>query len=886
MKIDPRLPSEVQDLYRRRAAAAVLEQLGTATLWQVSAANGDRMLFDPVARLLWDATSQPNAKDTHKGIAAVAAMKTGGLEHWRLPALRELQHFSTLAFSPAKPGSGFGSLINGQPNVTWLTTEGTWNCKESTLNGSPDAWGALAAVNDFAADASGPEFIALCIERGWKLAPAGPVKDKDLLAVHATPDVRQLFADLDQMTVRLPRLQASDFEDPARGLWELWGLDRQTLDELGVRARNPADDVRDCDVAIDFGTSSTVVAYDDHGRRKLLRVGIDRFWEADSPRNYENPTALEFLDLQSMLATWRKHAYRPPLLWDEVRCSHAALERLEAADTRHAVVDSVLTGLKQWAMRGERDARIHVRDGRQHEHALAPLVARNPVLGTPLAVGADDPFDPVELYAWFLGMHINWRGRGIFLRYYMSFPVTYPEQVRDRILASFRRGLQRSLPATLVGQAAFARFRVEELASEPAAYAAAALPSLGIAPTADGAAYAVFDFGGGTTDFEFGKYRLPADEDDDIEELFEHHGAAGDVFLGGERLLENMAYLVFQQNLHRCAKERIVFSRPQDAADIAGHEMFVEDSRIAATNTAVLAAALRPLWEEGQRDTVIKIRLLARGGELVDCQFTLQLDALNAYLATRIGQGVRSFFIAMRTAFAAAPPSVVHVLLAGNASRSRFVESYFFSDEDGASIDRHAAARSEAGRDRSDSLDERLFDIAADYLAEVYGDEQIPEIVVHRPPTADAVHPGMGKTGVALGLLRLCPGGVVATASASPEAPGREAPFGYYVGRVRRGRFDPVLLQSQPYGAWRDLGQARDRVLKLAYSRSTLAATGDMREGDTLLLQRRLELGVDTEGKRVFVRAVGPHEIETCVAAAAPDADAQGAEALTRISLL
>jgi hypothetical protein len=61
-----------------------------------------------------------------------------------------------------------------------------------------------------------------------------------------------------------------------------------------------------------------------------------------------------------------------------------------------------------------------------------------------LQVDIDDPFDPIELYAWYLGMAINWRGHGLFLKYYLSFPVEYPREVRDRILASFRRGLQRA----------------------------------------------------------------------------------------------------------------------------------------------------------------------------------------------------------------------------------------------------------------------------------------------------------------------------------------------------------------------------------------------------------------------------------------------------------
>ena len=46
----------------------------------------------------------------------------------------------------------------------------------------------------------------------------------------------------------------------------------------------------------------------------------------------------------------------------------------------------------------------------------------------------------------------------------------------------------------------FNDFSVEELASEPAAFAAAALERLEIEPEDGGVSYAVFDFGGGTTD--------------------------------------------------------------------------------------------------------------------------------------------------------------------------------------------------------------------------------------------------------------------------------------------------------------------------------------------------------------------------------------------------
>ena len=52
--------------------------------------------------------------------------------------------------------------------------------------------------------------------------------------------------------------------------------------------------------------------------------------------------------------------------------------------------------------------------------------------------------------------------------------------------------------------------------------------------------YGIFDFGGGTTDFDFGIWRQPTeDEEDDFDYVIEHFGASGDRTLGGENLLNN-----------------------------------------------------------------------------------------------------------------------------------------------------------------------------------------------------------------------------------------------------------------------------------------------------------------------------------------------------------
>ena len=656
----------------------------------------------------------------------------------------------------------------------------------------------------------------------------------------------------------------------------MWGLDAAGLEAHGLRARNPADDVQQGMVAIDFGTSSTVVAFEQNGVGQLLRIGVTDFWEKEKPAHYENPTVLELVDLNALLRPWQSEAYRPGVAWGDVRCSHEALHNFRNNQTKPEIVASVLTKIKQWALREGDGTRVRVTDqSEQHvEHELAPLTLRQPVKGRPLEVSAQDPFDPVELYAWFLGLTINWRRRGIFLRYYMSFPVDYSREVKDKILASFRRGLQRSLPQTLVTQAVFNQFIVEERASEPAAYAAIALQTLGIEPTDEGIAYAVFDFGGGTADFDFGYYRLPTEteEHSGVEQVFEHFGNGGDKFLGGENLLEHLAYLTFRHNIEMCRSKKIAFTKPLDATDFAGSEMFLERTQAAATNALVLMAKLRTFWETGVESNttgVEKINLIDREGTSVPCEFTLPYAELKAFLQARIEEGVHNFFTALKKAFGTDLPDTVQILLAGNASRSHIVLGLF-----GLLPEDHELVALKEG--------------TAKVLGALFA-QHCPDFTAHAPLPADEanVNRPTGKTGVALGLLALCPGSATKVVNHAVKNASGDAPFQHYVGRIRRNKFHVSLHQGGNYNAWVELGPVgEDRVFKLFHSQAARALSGTMPLGDPALILKTLAFAGDTAGHCVLARPIKPHEIEICTAASLEAAQAGEVENVMLMKLV
>lgn len=649
------------------------------------------------------------------------------------------------------------------------------------------------------------------------------------------------FKNLDYTPCRLPKLNQTQLTDPAKGLWELFGQTAEELKEQGSVARDPWQDVQNRAVAIDFGTSSTVVGItNQHGGQELLRIGVRDFYQPTQARHFENPTVLEFLDFKSFTQAWNEQAYRPELDWDWVRAAHEAQASFRDNSGDTDILASILPRLKQWALRSDVDRRIKLTGRKGQEMELAPHTERNPVRGQPIQVGAEDPLDPIELYAWYLGMTINWRERGIFLKYYLSFPVKYPLNVRNRILASFRRGLQRSLPQSLITHYPHVLndFEVNELASEPAAYAAAALPFLNVEPTEEGVPYAVFDFGGGTSDFDFGVLRW-ANKDEEaegFERVFEHVGSGGDNFLGAENLLEHLAYETFRMNEDVLRKEKIQFTLPMDALAFAGSELLLASTQAAQTNVIMLTAKLRDFMEgeSAELASQISLDLLDVNGEKQRCELMLDADYLNSFLAERIERGVQAFFIQLAGVVDQLPPLPIHILMAGNGSRSRHMQALLSNENN------------------------QLTDI----LAEIFGSNS-PEVKIHPPLPVNEQNPHAptSKTGVALGLLKLTPGWGVLMKNEARDSQAGQAPFGWYAGRLYRGSFAPELEPDTDYGQWHSLGVINGGVFNLYVTKSPRAKLG-LADGSPELKLTQLSVPDAPPRAKLFVRATTPGCIE------------------------
>jgi hypothetical protein len=901
-------------------------------------------LLDIKSGFIW--SPEISSKDVDRSSFDSLNLKGVNFYNWQLPDAKSLCGFAKKQHNPLREGRNYRLF-----GVDYfLTIQGKVDLDNGDARSVTQGMAKCIHVSE-KYKYNYKLLIVDCLLNGKSISLCSS-ESVDLLDVfRKSINLSSMFFDLDSFSLPSPQLDERQISDQACGLWEFWADDSDAKGkqanlvclDIGIRPRNPIQDIKTGAVAIDFGTSSTVVAYKDGGRKKLLRIGlsVDDYSSDSQPEHYENPTILEFVDLDALLKPWQSKAYRPRVSWEDIHCSHEALSTQRDNENDSKITASILPKIKQWALRVEDDLRIRISDrANEQELELAPLQMRNPVKGQPLNVSDSDPFDPIELYAWFLGLAINQRSRGLFLKYYMTFPVAYPREVKEKVLCSFRRGLQRSLPETLTCQKEFEKFAVEERASEPAAFAAAALEYLELVPSEQGFAYGVFDFGGGTTDFDFGLYRLPTEEEEaqGYEQVIEHFGSSGDKFLGGENLLENMAYQVFRYNADTCREKGIKFSKPLDADDFPASEILLSNSQAALTNTQMLMARLRPFWEKGEEvghSGIEQLSLICENGT-TRIELKIPSAELKQYLKQRLREGVDKFLNSMKMAFESADkqPDKVHVLLAGNASRSLMLQDLFYkaanlspkraliltvSDVISHFEEKLEAIDCDLEVGEEVELGEELMFFKFDEITksvsspvngviqqkffksgdQLQADSRLLEIVLKEgetepvgmssyslggfaaPPMAMQVHPPIindpsspyspnTKTGVALGLLELCPGSATAIVNHSASQKGGEAPFNFYVGAIKRRHFQPGVLKHARFGEWQELGFIREGNFSLVYTQSSLATDGKMREDNLELVHKQLDMP-SSPRTRAFARAIASNVIEVCSATKLPE---------------
>lgn len=646
-------------------------------------------------------------------------------------------------------------------------------------------------------------------------------------------------------------------------------------------ARPPQLDVRSGVCAIDFGTKSTVVACRDENQdERLRRVGKGGFNAAPRETDYENPTAVELRHYESFRQAYNARNGRPFTKWQDMTVSHEAVDAIFKAENTGAYY-SVFNELKQWANDPHRRMFLSDQEGKVIE--LKPY---NEI--------REGDFDPIEIYAYYLGLYINNMTNGIYLDYIMSFPVNYSVAVRERIRQSFERGIRKSLPpAILADEEVMKHFRIQLGCSEPAAYAITALQEFGLEPKneEDRVAYAVFDFGGGTTDFDFGIASLPAPTKRYNLQI-DQFGYGGDPYLGGENILMLMAYEVFRENVEEMRKQNIHMVLPSDGVRrFTGSEVLVEDSsnasQQACLNTRELQRSLRPIWEKkedykklGEDDQ--SFTLYSSGdGKKAKVMVKINISKLEDLIKKRIERGVESFFVKLTEAFDDADfQGPIHIFLAGNSCKSpvvqelfkEYIKKYTGEQGQGAEGQRYKLYLPLGMKNPSVSGTEKA----------KAGTAQKPQNKTEAKGAGQTAEPlqvewdrvRTGKTGVAFGLLRCRKGARdVKVINKNDESLGgkqgkKEVKFPYYLGHINRNHlFQIDIGPNVEYGEWAEYIDASEDEFELRYTQDARAQTQRLPDSEVSAVSCYLDEDEvsDDADVAVFVRKKDMQTLEYAV---------------------
>ncbi|STO74216.1 Dihydrolipoamide acetyltransferase [Helicobacter pylori] len=274
---------------------------------------------------------------------------------------------------------------------------------------------------------------------------------------------KELMFNVDSVAVGLKSYSQSQLLDLNGGHWDLEvpsapkesvtfrfdNLDSSGK-EMDFYARSSLKDLKKGVVAIDFGTKSTTASYmDETGTYRLLSIGGDV--DDASLEKYENPTIVEFRHKEKFLKDYNALNHRPFTEKNDMEVAHEAQKN--AVGVKGNDLYRFFSKLKQWAGADEKQNFKDFKD----DFSLESFTN---------CTG----FNPIEIYAYYIGRCINNMHNGVFLKYFLSYPIKYEKHQAEKIRESFERGLRKSLPRHVFDDEKTAKtFKVELRASEPCA---------------------------------------------------------------------------------------------------------------------------------------------------------------------------------------------------------------------------------------------------------------------------------------------------------------------------------------------------------------------------------------------------------------------------------
>ena len=633
------------------------------------------------------------------------------------------------------------------------------------------------------------------------------------------------------------------FTDYQKGNWDIFsdskeGIENRELIKIATTKkyyeRDPKKDVKDGGiVAIDFGTKSTVVAIQTQNEKtSLVRIAGGSYKKNVEKSQFENPTIMEFIDIESFEKAYSESKGRPFTKWDDLKVSYAANSSFIGGSK------FILEGLKQWA--GNKDEKLVIYDKKWKRIDLKPYIDVD-----------EDGFDPIEYYAYYIGSYINNMFTGnIFTKYLLSFPIKYENEIRVKILKSFEKGIKKSLPTSILeNEKIMDNFQVYRGANEPTAYFLCAGKELDKFPKKENEKlfYGIFDFGGGTTDFSFGLCKYIGLTSSRYDYEIKHFGEGGDKFLGGENILKNLAFEICKDNLATLKEKDIHFYCPVGCKEFDGYEGILDNSYEAIYNIKQIAEKFRGFWEEDElskelySSNEIAVTLLSSKDNVETIKLKFDKVKCEEIINNILKKGIENFISSLSLLFKNDNLGVdkMEIFLSGNSSKSKRFQKMFEEEIQKIEI--------EINKNKN----EKIFTI---------------NYPIQKIEKKDSLGVN-AKTGTAIGLLESRKGGKFKIIAKDEETNDNEINFRYYVGYLKNSKFKSVLDYKVGYDNWIKFLDASDIETEIYYTHQANSIEGGI-SGDNSDLDRKIiTISSDYQDEEIyiFIRATKPDIIEYCV---------------------
>ncbi|GAA9347510.1 hypothetical protein HpHA248_02420 [Helicobacter pylori] len=333
-----------------------------------------------------------------------------------------------------------------------------------------------------------------------------------------------------------------------------------------------------------------------------------------------------------------------------------------------------------------------------------------------------------------------------------------------------------------------------------------------------------------------------------------HFSSGGDKYLGGENLLEWLAFETYVQNFQTLKEKDIVIAKPNyDRIDEQRFGSFMQNSNTAHLNLQEIASKLRPFLENLDANIVeaieeneefeiegfendSKIMLFDRnGGQVSIEEFKVDYKELLNFLKSKIDEGIANFFAGFSKVMAENIDNqcrAFHIFLGGNASKSVLVKQAF----ENAKEKQLKAYKQMASKDDftfilyeplgTEASDKQILELTGKDAFEVWGRQVKPTC----------------KTGVVFGLLesRNKAGGIEMPSIDSNPV------FKYDLGVEKEGKFHAKISRDSLKPNEYQIFQTKEEWggfdgLEIRYSDKVLANTNTLSIHDTELIFIALE---------------------------------------------